>query len=304
MTAATTEDLLDLNPDSVTRDDVELDLVREALRNETDLVRDRAAAILLAFAEADPESVLPAIEEIAIGVDSDHINVTHKTLSTVVLLGEEHVDELEPLVEPTVGCLYDEVPRTQAFAAKALQPIAANHPEWLVPHTDLLLSVAQAELEDLTDDIPDETLEDPNAAEQFQNAAKEEQKQQFLARAVAANLLYEAVDADPSTAPAVDELLDTIEGADGTVTAAMIDSIAAIGEAGPIAIEGAVEPLIELLDHPAEEVRARVVKALGFSGDDRAVEPLRDLADDPDAGDDLQALAAETADWIEQETQN
>lgn len=304
MTAATTEDLLDLNPDAVTRDEVDLDLVREALRNETDLVRDRAAAILLTFAEADPESVLPAIEEIAIGVDSDHINVTHKTLSTVVLLGEDHVDELEPVVEPAVDCLYDEVSRTQAFAARALQPVAEHHPEWLVPHTDLLLSVAQAELKDLTEDLPDEVLEDPEAGEQFRNAAEEEKKQQFLARAVAANLLYEAVDADPSSAPDVDELLDTIEDADGTVTAAMVDAIAAIAEADPIAIEGAVERLIELLDHPAEEVQARTVKALGFSGDDRAVEPLRALADDPDAGDDLQALAAETADWIEHETTN
>ena len=304
MTAATTEDLLDLDPESVTQSDVDLDLVRDAVRNETDLVRDRAAAILLAFAEDDPESVLPAVEEIAVGIDSDHINVRHKTLSAAVILGEDHVDELGPIVEPTVNCLYDHVPRTQAFAAKALRPIAAERPEWLVPHTDLLLTVVREDLEDLTDQFPDEVLEDPRAGEQFQNVAEEEKKQQFLARAVAANLLYEAVDTDPSAAPDLEELLDTIKGADGTVTAAMIDTIAAIGQADPIAIEDAVEPMIELLDHPTEEIQARVVKALGFSGDDRAIEPLRDLADDPSAGDDLQALAAETADWIETETQN
>jgi HEAT repeat protein len=304
MTVGTTEDLLDIDPESVTQSDVELDLVRDAVRNETDLVRDRAAEILLSFAEDDPESVLPAVEEIAVGIGSDHINVRHKTLSAAVMLGEDHVDELEPVVEPTVHCLHDKVPRTQAFAAKVLRPIAAERPEWLVPHTDLLLSVAREDLEDLTDQIPDEVLEDPQAAEQFQNAAQEEKKQQFLARAVAANLLYEAVDTDPSAAPDLEKLLDTIEGADGTVTAAMIDTIAAIGQADPIAIEDAVEPLIELLDHPTEEIQARAVKALGFSGDDRAIEPLRDLADHPGAGDDLQALAAETADWIETETQN
>jgi|GEM_PF-965113 len=305
MSDATTDDLLDVDPESVSRDDVDFELVRDALVNGTGMVRDQAAEIMLTFADEDPESVVPALPEIAAAIESDHVNVTNKTISIALLLAEDHLDEIEPLVEPLVSCLYDEIPRTQTFAAKALQPVAEEHPEWLVPHVELLVSVIQNDLEDPTDGMPDEAFGSEELTDQFRAIAEEEQKQQFLARGVAGNLLYEAVQSDPSAGREhVDELLATLDDADGTVTAATVDTLAAIGERDPIAIEDAVPTLLDLLDHPSEQVQARAVKALGFSSDDRAVDPLKQLADDRDSSEDLREMAAQTADWIENETQN
>lgn len=305
MSDATMDGLLDVDPESVTRDDVELDLVREALRDETGLVRDRAAEILLEFTDDDPASVLPAIPEIAVAIDSDHVNVTSKAITAAILLGEEHIEALDPLVEPMVHCLYDEIPRIQAYSAKALKPIAEQHPEWLVSHIDVLLSVVQIDLEDPTEGLPADVPTHREMAEQFQRLSDEEQKQQFLARGTAANLLYEAVKTDPAAgAKHVEELVSTLDDADGTITAAAVDTLAAIGEGDPIAIEDAVPALVDRLEHPSEQVQARAVKALGFSTDERAIEPLRELANDEDAEADLQELAAQTADWIDNETQN
>lgn len=305
MSDATVDDLLDLEPESVTQDEVDLEVVQEALRDETGLVRDQAADILLTFANTDPESALPAIPEIAVAIDSDHVNVTNKAVSTAMLVGEDHIDAIEPLVEPLVHCLYDEIPRTQAFAAKALQPVAKEHPEWLVDHVEVLLSVITADLDDPTEGMPDDVMGGSETTEQFQKVAEEEKKQQFLARSVAANLLYEAVEVDTAVGRShVDELVAAIGESDGTVTAAVVDTLAAIGEADPIAIEDAVPSLVDLLENPSEEIQARSVKALGFSGDERAIDPLRELAEDSKAGEDLRELATQTADWIDNETHN
>lgn len=306
MTDATTEDLLNLSPETVTRDDVDLALVREALREGSGLVRDRAAEIVLALGEDDPEVALSALDAVTSAISADHVNVTEKTVTTVVLLAEEdHVDELEQTVEPLVHCLYDELPRTRAYAAKALGAIAEAHPEWFVPHAETLISIIQMDLDDPLDGAPDLAEAEDEMLERFEMIAEEETKKQFLARATAANLLVEAVRSDPSTGSQyVDELLAAYDDVDPTVMAIVTDVFALIGDADPIAIEDAVEPLIDRLDHPSEEVQARAVKALGFSGDDRAVEPLRALADDDDSDEDLRDLAAETADWIEHNTEN
>lgn len=304
MTAATTEDLLDIDETEVTPDDVDLDLVRDGLRDEEGLVRDKAASILLTFAEEDEGSVLPALPEIVDGIASDHVNVVNKTVTIAILLTDDHVDELEDAVGPLVGSLNEGLPRTQAFAAKALTPIAEDHPEWIVPHFEELLAVIQQELNDPTEGAPEPDFGDQEIAEQYQKVAQNEMKQQFLGRSVGANLLVEAAREDPGVArPHVDELRELIGAIDGTVTAALTDVLADIGENDPIAVESAVETLIDLLDHPSEQVQARAVTALGFSEDDRAIGPLRELADDvrsdDETNEDLRDLALETADWLE-----
>ena len=305
MPDATTDALLDLQPETATVDDIDLDLVCEALHDGEGLVRDRAAALMQIVAQDAPESALDSLPAIVAGIESDHINVTQKSVATVVVLTDDHVDELEATVEPLIGTLHGAVPRTRTFSAKALSPIAEAHPEWFVPHVETLITIVAADFDDPLEGAPDLGEVDDNTAERFQQLSNEEIKQQFLARATAANLLFEAVKTDPSIGTDyVDDLLAADDGSDATVTAAVLDVLAVIGDEDPIAIEGAVEPLLEKLDHPDEQVRARAVKTLGFSGDDRAVEPLRELASDDDAGDDLQDLAAQTADWIEQNTQN
>lgn len=304
MSDATTEDLLDVDPESATMETVDFELVRHAVREGEGLVRDRAAAILLALTDNDPESVLPAIPAIVAGIESDHVNVTSKMLSAAIILTDDHVDALEPLVEPLLTCLTDALPRTQAFAAKAIGPIAEAHPEWLTPYPDRLLAVIQMEVEDPLADAPESQFEQEGQAEQYQAVTEEAQKQQFMARSVAAHLLLEVVEVDPDIGnERIDELLTILETADATVTIAIVDIFAAVGEVDPIAIEPAVDPLIELLQHPSEQVQARVVKALGFSGDERAIEPLERLAADDEVDPELQELAAETADWIESEVQ-
>ena len=303
MPDATTDTLLDVDPETATVEEIDLDLVSEALHDGDGLVRDRAAELMQIVAQDAPESALDSLPAIVAGIESDHINVTQKSVATVVVLTDDHVDELEATVEPLVGTLYGAIPRTRTFAAKALTPIAESHPEWLVPHVETLLTIIAADFDDPLEGAPDRGEINKNMADRFQQLSDEEIRQQFLARATAANLLFEAVKTDPSIGTDyVDDLLAADDGSDATVTAAVLDVLAVIGDEDPIA--GAVEPLLEKLDHPDEQVRARAVKTLGFSGDDRAVEPLRELASDDDAGDDLQDLAAQTADWIEQNTQN
>lgn len=302
MPNATTDDLLDLDPDEADPEDIDLALVRDALHDGEGLVRDRAAELMLVVAREEPEEALHSLSAIVAGVSSGHVNVTLKSVSAVVVLTEYYVDELEPTVEPLVDCLYGEIPRTRAFAAKALGAIAEDHPEWFVPHVGTLVDVVGQDLDDPLEGAPGPEEADEQMLERLEVVAQEENKQQFLARATAANLLYEAVQEAPAEGAAhVDALVDADDGTDATVTAAVMDILAVVGEHDQRAIEGAVEHLIDRLDYPNEQVRARAVKALGFSGDERAVEPLRDLATDDEADPDLRDLAAETADWIEQD---
>jgi len=96
----------------------------------------------------------------------------------------------------------------------------------------------------------------------------------------------------------VDELVALVDHDDSSVAGLAVEMLTEVGEADPDAIVPAYDQFVDALDHDDQRVYVRAVRALGVLGDDRAVEPLRDLANSTD-DEDASELIEDTAAYLE-----
>lgn len=296
------DDLMALDPETVAPADLAVEDLRARLAVEENLVRTRAAQLTAVLAAEDTEravSLVPTLLDRLVA-DDDHSVVLKATLTALVPIADDRPDALDGGARPLVPLLGHDLPLIRTFAARVVRPLAAEHPEWFVPHVGTLIDVLGREDHDLSEDV--ETMpgkQDPTN-EQYRNMTQEIEQRRFIARGVAANLLLAVSETEPGALEGhVTGLIDLLDVEDASVVAASAGAIAGLAQETPSAAREATQPLCGCLDSPDDTVRARAVTALGFLGDPAAVEPLRAVADDPDADEDLRALAAETAGWLE-----
>lgn len=303
MTHATANDVRELDPDAVTPADVDIERVRAGLTDEENLVRTHAAKIAGALAARDADAVTPLVPTLLDRLAEEHSVVLKESLTALALVADEHPTELADGLSALVGLLDHDLPLLRTFAARVVRPLAAEHPGWFATELDGLLAALDSEATD-----PDPELERPptgerSSFEQYDAIAEQARQRRLAARAVAANVVLAVAEADSD---AVVEHLSTLvarlDSDDGLVVTTSAGAIASIAEDHPDAASEATEPLCACLDATDETTRARAIRALGFIGDDGAVGPIREVADDENAGEDLRALAADTADWLDRDT--
>ncbi|ELZ26364.1 hypothetical protein C475_09097, partial [Halosimplex carlsbadense 2-9-1] len=109
-----------------------------------------------------------------------------------------------------------------------------------------------------------------------------------------------AAEGDPETAADhLDALVGLFDTPDVTVIGAAIDAVSEIAQADPDAAAEAYDALVACLNHTNDTVRARAIRALGYLGDDRAVDPLEDRAR-VETDEDVADLAEETAAFLDE----
>lgn len=299
MTVTDPADLKGVDPESLSVGDVPVDVVVAGLESDDNLVRKSAASLNAALAAEDVELVLDHVDLMADLLDDERAVVVRETVVAFMWLAEERPDALEEYVGDLVDVLRHELPLIQNYGSQAVRLLGAEHPEWFVPHVDALLDVVEDER---TNQVTAEDIErmDQGAVEQVRDLDATEERRHVATRTVAGHLLIEAADRDPAAvAPHADRLIDLLSNDSlGTRTwsAAAIGNLAK-HDAAPVT--DAVGPLGELVDHTDEMAAANAITALGYIGDDRAVEPLRDAATADGVDEDVRALAAETADFLD-----
>lgn len=303
MTHATEGDIRELDPDEVTTADIDIERVRAGLTDEENLVRTHAAKIAGALAAHDVDAVTPLVSTLLDRLAEDHSVVLKESLTALALVADERPAELADGVPALVDLLDDELPLIRTFAARVVRPLAAEQPEWFAAELDGLLTVLDSEITNLVEGLEEPPMGGLSTFEQYRAIGEEGRKRQLAARAVAANVVVAVAEADSAAVvehvPAIVDLLDSDDTLLITTSA---DVIASVAEDHPDATGAAVEPLCVCLDTHDGAARANVVTALGYIGDDTAVGPLREVANDADADEDLRALAAETADWLDHDT--
>ncbi|EMA52589.1 MULTISPECIES: HEAT repeat domain-containing protein [Halococcus] len=299
MTHATADDVRELDPDEITPADIDIERVRAGLTDEENLVRTHAAKIAGALADQDPDVVVPVVPTLLDRLAEDHSVVLKESLTALALVADERPAELTDGVPALVDLLDHDLPLVRTFAARVVRPLAAEHPEWFATELDDLLATLDSEITNLVEGLEEPPMGGLSTFEQYRAIGEEGRKRQLAARAVAANVVVAVAEADSGAlvehVPAVVDLLDSDDTLLVTTSA---DVIASVAEDYPEAVSDATDPLCACLDTHDGAVRANAVTALGYIGDDSAVGPLREVANDAEADEDLRALAAETADWL------
>ncbi len=292
------DELMELDPETVSSDDVEIDTLRAGLRNEENLVRTHTARLVSALAANDLETVEPLIPTLMSALDDDRIVVLRESLLILAAIGKDSPSVVCDAIPDLLSLLDHETPLVSALAAEVIRVLAIDHAEWFVPYTNELVTAMENEP---TDPIGDATAA-PNteARDHLADVSKEEMGRQITARTIVANVVYEVatIDAD-ALLPHASLLLSIVRDGSGAVLAASVGGISFISEAHPDAVADAVEPLCDRLTMPDRTVQVHAISALGHIGDSSAVGPLREFADgDAPHDDEIQSIARTTADWL------
>ncbi|MFB6074994.1 MAG: HEAT repeat domain-containing protein [Haloarculaceae archaeon] len=298
MTDAETAPVMDIDPDEVTPGTVDYDAVRAGFHHEEGLVKNRAADVTTALAEADIDAVDPLLEDVIAALEDDNVNVVKKATAVLSVVAEEDPDRLEDAVGPLVRTLDHDLPLIQTFAVRALRPIAMEHPEWFGPHVGELADRVEEGRHHMVD------AEDPDVDQEVRQTLSKinasEGRKQLIAYSVAANLIVEVAEVDPDAVlPHVDHLVEMLDDVTPVAAGTIAEALGRIARDDPEAVAHAVDPLTEWVDYADEAIAGRVIRALGYIGDPAAAPAIRAVAEDEDRDEDLRDLARETADFLE-----
>lgn len=288
-------DPADATPETVDRADL-----RAALIDGSNRQRVHGAKVIATLAASDPDYVEPLVPTIAETLGDDRIVVNRELASALASVANIALETLEPAVGPLVALLNHDVPVVRGVAAMPVRLLALERPDWFVPHADMLLTVLEDQISDPTDGYDGVPLEEPDRYELHHSIAQDEERRQLVARTVAAAVLVEVADREPTILSADTDRLVALVGADDpAVVGTVADVIGSLANAG-IEVEAATTPLCGALttwDHD-DSVRARIVRALGYLEDPEAIAPLQRVAYEDDTSMELRELASETAVWL------
>ncbi|MFB6152567.1 MAG: HEAT repeat domain-containing protein [Haloarculaceae archaeon] len=300
MSAGNADDLMELDVEDASADDIAVGDLRAGLEADDNLVRTHAARLLGVLAPSDPTAIRPLVPVLLDRLDDERTVVVRESIAALGDLSNEDPGVLEGRLERPLEMLRHELPAMRWFAARAVAPVAAEHPEWFAPHLDPLLSAMEVDVTDPVAESDFAPAENRSMAKVEAQLKRESESRQYNARAIAARVFIGVVDEDPAAVvPHASRVVDLLEDASPFIERACTIAISELAETDPDSVSAAVDPLCDVLDREDETVVARAVTALGFVGDRDAVPDLRSLADDESRDEDLRDLAAETADYLE-----
>lgn len=305
MTDATTHEIMSVELDEDDPpEDVSVETVRSGLESEDNLVRAHAAHVAAGLTAGDLDAAKEVLPTLIDCLDDERTAVVVQCSVALTVIAEDEPSLLEPAVSSLVDLLDHDLSIVRSHAARILGLVALEHPEYLRDYVDVFVEAISREP---TKPIDRETLAEKTDGMKWDDGLeqinRDEEERQVFTRGVAANLLVEVAELDPSLVEShVPRFISLLDDVDLRVVLACVEILGTIAEEDPDAVTEAVGPLEELLTHDDETVVANAIMTLGFIQDPATVEPLRELADGHQAqerDDDLRELAAETADFIE-----
>lgn len=303
MTDATSHDILsiDVEPEEFVSD-VPVDVLRSGLESDDEKVRRHAARVAASLSEDELETVVEVVPQVTDCLGSESRVIASKSAIALSIVAEERPAELEDAVAPLVDLLVDDLALLRVYASRALAHVSLEHPEFLLGTEETLVAALGLEPEVPMD--REKLREETPTAENFESLDRynvEEERRQIAARSVAANLLVEVADLEPERlVPYAQYVVEALDSKRPTVVLASLDVLGQVARIDADAASPAVEPVSEYLEASDDQLAATAVTTLGYIGDGRSVEPLRELAVDDDRDQDVRELAEETATFIEQ----
>lgn len=280
--------------------------IRSALDSDTASIRTRGATVAAGLTERDPETVATLIPDLIERLHDDQRVVIYQSLMALSNVAEDNQDDLEPAIERLVELTVHDLKLIRLIAARTLGYVALERPELFVEYTETLVAATVDEPEGVFDDEDlTERIDDQELLESYQQVNQQQEIRQTYTRTVTMNLLIEVAEHEPSAVePYADEFIGLLTDDDPAIVRGAAELVGLIARENEDAVDDAVDPLLTLLEFPAQDVVATTITTLGFIGDEAAAEPLWEFAaegdeDDPMHDQDLYDLAAETAEFLE-----
>ncbi|WP_227132722.1 HEAT repeat domain-containing protein [Halorubellus salinus] len=293
--------LADVDPETASVTDLSVTSVERALESGDPLVRQHATDVCVQAAVDDPAAMGPFVDVLVDALDDESVVVVQKAAAALVPVAEAAPDAFGDAVDELVALYQHDVSTARAYGAKLLGTLAVERPALLVAHVDAVVDALDAPTQEL--DAVSSTADTAPVDDEVRAAMSQhddaELKREQASRETVANVVVAVAEAHPeAVAPHLGRIADVTYAAPTIVAAAFVDAIATVAEADPDAARDTTAVLLDLLDHDHPMLRGRAIRALGFLGDDETIDHLRQVAaEDPDA--DVRSLAAETADFLE-----
>jgi len=290
---------------------VDVEALVQLLDADEGQARNESLMALGHVADYDADLVVDYTDEFIAALD-DGFPVAESSAAQVLsrIVGE-YPEEVRPAIPQLVEMLDQIPPLTGYRAGRTLAPLLSEYPEDFVDEADQLIDVvndpqdASVPTEEDYEQMDDEKrAETEDRLRSRSEQARADVARTFGIREIAANSLVEVSEREPeAVAPRIEELVPALFSEPPVAQAATLDTIANVGQHDPDAVDPIVDDLIEVTQTQVPSIRAHAVQAIGYSEATAAIEPLRELAedDDPELSDEFRELAAETADYLENE---
>jgi hypothetical protein len=296
MVIESSDPLEGVDPEVVTVEEVDESEVCAALASSKPLVEQRGVQVCENLAKEDVDAVRPFLDEIGSLLTENNAAIALRAISVLETVVRDEPTAIEPVLPALVSVLDSELGGVQLNGAAVLGTFAVDRPDLCSPYAHQLIEAIQAtELEPETDlsEIGDRVTQ-----RSIQEQERKERQRRISARQTLINIVVAIAEEEPQTiVEEVDELVVLLDD-DPNVAGGAVDALRAVAEVEPDAVTPVTDQLINCLDHDAETVRAHTIRALGYLGDDAAVPNLRSVAE-TDSNDDIRAIAAETADFLD-----
>ncbi len=286
------------DPDSVSAGDVDVAEVRAALDSSNPLVRQRGVDVCESLAEDDVDAVRPLLDDVAALPDDSNSAIGLSAISTLDAVATADPEALDGRLDALVAATGNNIVDVQLTAAMVLGKLVVERPELVAPHArDIAEAVHATEPADEPTDVS-EYVDHPSTQETIAEHEREERERRISGRQTLVNVVVAVTEEEPEAAlDTVDALATLLDDADAGVAGPAIDALGELATADSSAVAPVSGQLRDCLDHNSPAVRARAIGAIGRLGDVSAVPKLRTLAD-TDENDDVQELAAETAEFL------
>lgn len=298
MADESTDDLADVDAESGSLGEAEERDIRAALRSDSPIERRDGARTCAMIAGESVDAVVPLVEDLAPLLEADRVSIAQHAGSAMLVVTTERPEEVLDAVPEITTLATHEVDGPRLLGANLLRTLAVEHPEALSDDVHRLLPVLHEETGPYEPSAAVTDVDDPDARLSITEQEQEEHKKKLESLGTIANVVVAVAEAEPAALfDHVDELVELLDHDDGTIAGATIDAIAEIASADPNQASPAFDALVESLDRDDERIQARTIRALGFLEDERAVEPLEEIAGKSE-DEDVAELATETAAFL------
>lgn len=299
MTDESTDGLDDVDAESGSLGEQELADIRAALGSESPIERREGARTCVMVSGQSVEALLPLVDDLAPLLAADRVSIAQQAGTALLAVAVERPEAVLDAVPQIVTLATNEVNSVRLLGANVLGTLAVEHPAALADDVHRLLPVLHEKTGPYEPSEAVTGVDDEETSQSVAEHEQEEHRMKLESLGVIANVVVAVVEAEPAALfDHVDEFVELFDHDDASIAGAAVDAVAAIADADPEVAAPAFGALVDCLERDDERVQARAIKALGFLADDRAVAPLRELAETTD-DEDVADLAAETAAFLE-----
>lgn len=288
----------DIDPGSVTPDDIDEADLREALSASDPLIRQRGLKVCETVAEQNADAVLPFLDTVAVLAGSDNAPIALRAIAILGAVATNDPTALEGRVSGLVGALDSDIVDVRLSAGSVLGSLVVEQPALLAPYArQLVESLADSEPAPNSRGFGD-VVDDRTTRQTLQEHEQAERQRQIAGRRTLINVVVAITETEPQLAfDSVDALTTLLTDVDPAVSGGAVDALTELAAIDPAVVAPVSDQLIDCLDHDTATVRARAIRALGYLGDSAAVPKLRTVAEN-DTDENVRAIAAETAEFL------